>query len=643
MIAMPMVLLVARATLVLVAAAAIARAMSRRSASARCTLWSASLASLLVLPLLGLWSPARTPLTIPQALVGDRAPSALAVESPLGEERRPPERAVARLSTATPATSARTAPFDRPTLAARTVRPGTIAAAVWIVVALGLLLSLVRSWLAARRIVRHATPASGPEWSSALDDAATRIGLTDAPMLVCSPDISMPFVCGLLRPVVVLPPESDGWSAQRREAVLLHELAHVRRHDVLVHLSSRVISALYWFHPLVWFAAHRLRAESERACDDVALMGGAAPADYAEHVLDLASRAGASATPAAGIALARHQEFEGRVLAILDPSRARAALKRHQVIAIWATLPAIALLIGAQAPTLPTRELAGPAATREEQPRLARTDSGSLGSMLALLEAPDPRVRESAIATVGHLRDRRAVSPVAAVLRTDDVPQVRRMAAWALGTLESNGAVVPLARAVTEDVDADVREMSAWSLGWSDMITAVALEALGRAARGDGDERVREMSAWALHRARNHGAATQALAAVLAADRSANVRATAAWAIGFVRARVSPVPLVQALDDESEAVRLRAAWALGRIDGAVARDALRRRLPAERNVAVRGMMSASLDRRNDVDIDDIVDRTMKDQAPAGPSPWPRPRPRPLPWALDAGKASALQR
>ena len=104
--------------------------------------------------------------------------------------------------------------------------------------------------------------------------------------------------------------------------MLLHELAHVRRRDLVGHTLGRLACAVYWFHPLVWTAAKRLRSESERACDDLALTCGARASDYAEHLLDIVTGVRHHATPAVALAMARRKEFEGRMLAILDPRAA---------------------------------------------------------------------------------------------------------------------------------------------------------------------------------------------------------------------------------------------------------------------------------------------------------------------------------
>ena len=75
----------------------------------------------------------------------------------------------------------------------------------------------------------------------------------------------------LLRPAVLLPSDSAGWPDSRRRAVLLHELAHVRRGDAATQLLARVALAFHWGNPLAWTAWGEFLKERERAADDLAL------------------------------------------------------------------------------------------------------------------------------------------------------------------------------------------------------------------------------------------------------------------------------------------------------------------------------------------------------------------------------------
>ena len=98
----------------------------------------------------------------------------------------------------------------------------------------------------------------------------------------------MPLTWGIARPRVLLPAGTEAWPADRLEAVLTHELAHVRRRDCAWQLVAEAACALHWFNPLAWAAARRLRLESEHACDDQVLIAGSRGADYAGHLLDVA-------------------------------------------------------------------------------------------------------------------------------------------------------------------------------------------------------------------------------------------------------------------------------------------------------------------------------------------------------------------
>ncbi len=127
---------------------------------------------------------------------------------------------------------------------------------------------------------------------------------------------------GLWRPVVLLPQESVSWTHERLEAVLLHELAHVRRLDSLSQLISVAACALYWFNPAVWLGARALRAEAEQAADDTVIRVGIKPSDYARELLRMATDLGHRRQPLSniGVPVMKQSKIEARVKSILDPT-----------------------------------------------------------------------------------------------------------------------------------------------------------------------------------------------------------------------------------------------------------------------------------------------------------------------------------
>ena len=100
-----------------------------------------------------------------------------------------------------------------------------------------------------------------------------------------------PHVAGFFTSVVMMPPSATRWTAEARHAALVHELTHIKRGDRRTQAIAQLACAIYWFNPLVWYAAAGLARERERACDDEVLRFGAKPSAYATLLLDLARTA----------------------------------------------------------------------------------------------------------------------------------------------------------------------------------------------------------------------------------------------------------------------------------------------------------------------------------------------------------------
>lgn len=144
--------------------------------------------------------------------------------------------------------------------------------------------------------------------------------------------VTVPMVWGLFRPVILLPADADQWEPDRQRAVLLHELAHIQRQDWLMQTMAQITCAVYWFNPLLWFAARRMRTEIESACDDHVLNAGYQSTDYAQHLVDIVRNIKKSGTAtSAAVAMARRSKIEGRLRTILVENRNRRPLTRIAV------------------------------------------------------------------------------------------------------------------------------------------------------------------------------------------------------------------------------------------------------------------------------------------------------------------------
>ena len=149
----------------------------------------------------------------------------------------------------------------------------------------------------------------------------------------CSDAVTVPMVWGLFRPTILLPADAKNWQEERLRAVLLHELAHIRRNDWESQLIAQITCAIYWFNPLVWFATRRMRLEAERACDDHVLNAGYQLTDYAQHLVEIVRTAKlAGSASRAAVAIARSSKIEERIRMILAENLNRRPMTKVAVI-----------------------------------------------------------------------------------------------------------------------------------------------------------------------------------------------------------------------------------------------------------------------------------------------------------------------
>ncbi len=195
---------------------------------------------------------------------------------------------------------------------------------IWAAGAVLCLAPLVLGRFSLWRLQRGARPITGGTWMLLYRRTSVKLGLRREVVLLQSDRRTMPMVWGIFRPKLLIPDVASEWSDERRQVVLLHELAHAARWDCLAKFLAHLACALYWFNPLVWIAFRRSQMEAEAACDDMVLVSGSKASDYAGHLLEIASglRSGMLAVHSS-IAIARKSRIEARLLAILDSKRNR--------------------------------------------------------------------------------------------------------------------------------------------------------------------------------------------------------------------------------------------------------------------------------------------------------------------------------
>src|SRR6185295_18060104 len=161
------------------------------------------------------------------------------------------------------------------------------------------------------------------------------------------PGLMEPGVIGWLRPVLLLPSDITAeLSPAQLKAIVVHEMAHIRRRDNLTSAIHMIVEAVFWFHPLVWWIGTRLVDERERACDEEVLRLGNEPIVYAEGMLQVCKTYLES--PLRCVSGVTGSNLKKRVRAILFGSLARDLnfAKKLLLASAAACLLALSLVIG---------------------------------------------------------------------------------------------------------------------------------------------------------------------------------------------------------------------------------------------------------------------------------------------------------
>jgi uncharacterized protein (TIGR03435 family) len=144
--------------------------------------------------------------------------------------------------------------------------------AIWFAGATACSLRLLGGWMLAELLRSKMVRAASPDWQRTLDRLKARVSVSRPVRLLVSGALHAPAAMGWLRPVVLVPVGAlAGLSAAQMEALLLHELAHIRRHDYLVNILQSAVEAVFFYHPAVWWISSHMRTERELCCDDIAV------------------------------------------------------------------------------------------------------------------------------------------------------------------------------------------------------------------------------------------------------------------------------------------------------------------------------------------------------------------------------------
>jgi len=449
---------------------------------------------------------------------------------------------------------------------------------LWLLGVVCFSLRLLGAWLYTRRLRRQGTRALEEHWRQTLRRLCGQLRVLRPVQLLESALVKVPTAIGWLRPVILLPVGAlTGLTPQQLEAIIAHELAHIRRHDYLINLLQAVVETLLFYHPAVWWVSRRIRQEREHCCDDLAVAVCGDALTYARALFEMEQlrAAGPQLAVAAngGLLMKRIERLVGRQ-----------TQPKNRLAGLFACLIALTTVVsvgvgsqilfpssGANGTTngagavqqiskLETRivshgsNLAGQADATQAI-RSAQDDQAA-EALRTALQDPSWEVRKAAVESLGRLNGNRATELLVAALR-DAHQQVREQAVIGLGK-RSDDTVVEALIAALNDSDWSVREQAAIALGRTKDDRAV--ESLLKALQ-DSEWQVREQAARSL----GANGAERAVEPLIGAlkDQHGQVREAAAKSLGWIGDRRAQEPLNQALQDADEQVRKKAVEALG--------------------------------------------------------------------------------
>jgi beta-lactamase regulating signal transducer with metallopeptidase domain len=334
-------MLLLRASVLLALALIATRLLRRAPAALRHHLWTLGFVALLALPPLAIVVP---PIGVPLPRFAAPAQVGPAAVAPThaGRDTRPDEVAagLSRTSAIDAASGAGWTPTTAQLLVAGWMTGTGLAVAM-------LLVSLVR----AGRLARGAETLVDPGWRAATDALAARLGVRRPVRLLLIRGAGTPMAGGFRRPVIFLPDTARTWSAERRDIVLAHELAHLAGLDPLRHVVARLAVALYWFHPLSWLSARQATVAREQACDEQVIALGTRRSVYAGVLLDLAASTQAPVHAVGALPMVDRSLLEARLMAILNSPSTHTGLPARRGRLPLAAALVVTLLVAAARPS----------------------------------------------------------------------------------------------------------------------------------------------------------------------------------------------------------------------------------------------------------------------------------------------------
>lgn len=221
--------------------------------------------------------------------------------------------------------------------------------AIWFLVFLAKAVKLMGGLVYVQRIKHYKTHTPGHYWTSRMQELANALGVKVPVRLLESELVKVPLVAGVLKPIILVPLGlMANMPAGQVEAILLHELAHIRRRDFLVNLAQSFAETLFFFNPAVLWLSALLREEREHCCDDMAIEVTQSKTGYINALVSFQEYQLENNTPYAMAFPGKKNQLLNRVKRIIDNSHKTLNMAEKSFLVLCLSLIGILSAVWAQ-------------------------------------------------------------------------------------------------------------------------------------------------------------------------------------------------------------------------------------------------------------------------------------------------------
>ncbi|MBI4551491.1 MAG: HEAT repeat domain-containing protein [Candidatus Latescibacteria bacterium] len=431
-------------------------------------------------------------------------------------------------------------------------------------------------WVYLQRLTRRAGLPVAQPWQQSLHRLMQEMGIARPVRLLESARVQVPIVIGWLRPAVLIPMSIlTGLTPQQVDAILAHELAHIRRHDYLVNLLQTLVETLLFYHPAVWWVSGRVRQEREYCCDDLAVAVCGDRVAYARALTDLESlrTADHALAPAA-----TGGSLLDRIRRVIEGPSASHSRSGHYATSIVAVILVSLFIIGIWLPWPYTSTVAARVFSRgdESGPQTERTADQAAGrpaqkvtpkaaktqstpdttnssradvevqkqALFALSQSPqgiqklmevaqslqNRELRKQAIFWLSQRGGDEAGSTLNQIFREDSDPEIRKQILFAYTQMSREAGIPRLIEAAKTERDREVRKQAIFWL--SQRGGDEALSTLDQIFRDNPDREMRKHILFTYIQVPHHEGIPRLIEVAKNADEDADVRKQAIFWLG---------------------------------------------------------------------------------------------------------------